>query len=90
MTDHSSGHTEEWESLTPLEGPHQSVGKLCPARAWRANVLSLAPSMGTTPAVVLTGGFFRMRGGGLAQGPWWLALLACGGAIGLSPLNLLL
>ena len=38
MTDHSSGHTEEWES--ELEGPHQSVGKPCPARARFANVLS--------------------------------------------------
>ena len=36
MTDHPSGHTEEWESLTPTRGPHQSVGKLCPVRPARA------------------------------------------------------
>ena len=43
VTDHSSGHTEEWESLTQLEGPHQTVGPLPPARLARArrpNVLS--------------------------------------------------
>ena len=29
-------------------------------------------------------------GGGVGTGPWWLALLACGSAYWLSPLNLLL
>ena len=44
VTNHSSGHTEEWESLTPTRGARQGLGKLCPAHlahAQRANVLSM-------------------------------------------------
>ena len=42
VTNRSSSHTEKWESLIATRGAHQSVRKLCPARARRANVLSCA------------------------------------------------
>ena len=54
VTDHSSGHTQKSGSPYPkLEGPHQSVGTLCPARARRANVLSYRGHR-TPPAQALT------------------------------------